>query len=85
MMTSSYAIVVNRMRTIVELPEEQIEALKRLSEQSKLSRAELMRRAVAEFISHHGMDRADEAFGIWKGHKQDGLDYQHRLRGEWDE
>ena len=73
------------MRTIVELPDEQIEALKQLSEQSKFSRAELVRRAVAEFISRRGADRTDEAFGLWQNHKRDGLDYQHKLRGEWDE
>lgn len=73
------------MRTIVDLPDEQVEALKRLSKESRLSRAELMRRAVAEFIRHHGTDGADEAFGIWKNHKREGLDYQCRLRGEWEE
>lgn len=73
------------MRTIVELPDEQVEALKRLSEQSKLSRAELMRRAVAEYLSHYGRGPANEAFGIWKNHPRDGLDYQQQLRSEWDQ
>lgn len=71
------------MRTIVELPEEQIEALKRLSEQYRLSRAELMRRAVAEYIDRHAEEQGGEVFGIWKGRERDGLEYQHQLRSEW--
>jgi len=71
------------MRTIVELPDEQIEALKRLSEQSKLSHAELMRRAVAEYIHRHGTARDNEAFGIWKTRPRDSLGYQQELRSEW--
>jgi metal-responsive CopG/Arc/MetJ family transcriptional regulator len=73
------------MRTIVDLPEEQIQALKRLSEQSKLSRAELTRRAVAEYLRHHQADGIEDAFGIWKNHRRDSLDYQRRLREEWEE
>lgn len=72
------------MRTIVDLPEEQIEALKLLSEQSRLSRAELMRRAVAEYLQHHRVGDTDSAFGVWRGRQRDGADYQHELRGEWD-
>lgn len=72
------------MRTIVDLPEDQIEALKQLSEQSRLSRAELMRRAVAEFLDHHQAKSPDEAFGIWRGREKDSLEYQQSLRGEWD-
>lgn len=73
------------MRTIVDLPEEQIEALKRLSSQSKLSRAELMRRAVAEFLRQHQTEGAEDAFGIWRHRQQNALDYQSALREEWGE
>ncbi len=73
------------MRVIVDLPEEQIEALKHLSEQSKLSRAELMRRAVADYLRRHQMDGVEDAFGIWKNHQRDSLDYQYKLRREWEE
>lgn len=73
------------MRTIVDLPEEQIEALKRLSEQSLLSRAELIRRAVAEYLQHHRTDMTDSAFGIWRHKQRDGLDYQRERRQEWDQ
>ena len=72
------------MRTIVDLPEEQIQVLKQLSKQSRLSRAELMRRAVAEYLQHHHSDQAEDAFGIWRHQARDGLNYQSRLRDEWD-
>ncbi|MDH5786596.1 MAG: ribbon-helix-helix domain-containing protein [Chromatiales bacterium] len=73
------------MRTIVELPDQQIEALKAMSEQQGLSRAELMRRAVAEYLAHHQKTSSENAFGLWKKHGEDGVEYQQRLRQEWDE
>ena len=73
------------MRTIVDLPEKQIQALARLGKRAKLSRAELLRRAVAEYLSRHQSDDEDAAFGLWKTHDEDGVDYQDRLRSEWDQ
>lgn len=72
------------MRTIVELPEQQIEALKAMSEQEGLSRAELVRRAVAEYLARHQAQPGTSAFGIWKERNKDGLRYQDELRQEWD-
>lgn len=72
------------MRTIVDLPEEQIEELKRLSGQTRLSRAALVREAVAEYLQHHPSEPGDEVFGIWRDMPGDGLAYQRRLRDEWD-
>ena len=73
------------MRTIVELPEQQIEALKAMSEQEGLSRAELMRRAVAEYLTHHQGEAGKSAFGLWQERGLDGLSQQQQLRQEWDE
>jgi len=28
-------------------------------------------------------DTPDDAFGLWKGHAQDGLAYQRTIRAEW--
>lgn len=72
------------MRTIVELPDEQIEALKRLSDNMHLSRAELMRRAVGEYLTRHQPQPSDQAFGIWKARPKDALGIQEQLRAEWD-
>jgi metal-responsive CopG/Arc/MetJ family transcriptional regulator len=73
------------MRTIVDLPDEQIEALKALSARENVSRAELVRRALAEFLAHRSTLHDDDAFGLWRRRPEDGLEYQHRLRKEWDE
>jgi metal-responsive CopG/Arc/MetJ family transcriptional regulator len=73
------------MRTIVDIPEEQIQALKILGEIENTSRAELVRRAVAEYLSSRQPDEArDSAFGIWRERGQDGLEYQESVRREWD-
>jgi metal-responsive CopG/Arc/MetJ family transcriptional regulator len=73
------------MRTIVDLPNDQIEALKQMSECVHLSRAELMRRAVAEYLMRHQTHPEDHAFGLWKLHEKNSLDYQERMRREWEE
>ena len=73
------------MRTVVDLPDEQIAALKRLGEHSKLPRAELVRKAVAAYLRNHEPDAGENAFGIWKDDPRDGLDLQRQLRDEWAE
>jgi hypothetical protein len=73
------------MRTIIDLPDRQIDALERISRSRKLSRAELIRQAVESYLKEHLPDR-DEAFGLWKreGIREDGVAYQRRLRKEWN-
>lgn len=72
------------MRTIIDLPEEQIEALKLLAERENASRAELVRRAVADYLAQRAGDGSDGAFGIWRRRGEEGLEYQTRIRQEWD-
>ena len=71
------------MRTIVDLPDEQIRALKRMSESEHSSRAELVRRAIDEYLARHLPEQGDDAFGLWRQRKVDGLTYQKRARDEW--
>ncbi len=73
------------MRTIVELPEQQIEALKILSEREGLSRAELMRRAISVYLRTHLNKNDESAFGLWRQQNEKGLEYQQKLRKEWGE
>ncbi|HBS25959.1 MAG TPA: CopG family transcriptional regulator [Gammaproteobacteria bacterium] len=70
------------MRTIIDLPDAQISRLAELVEQEKISRAELIRRAVSEYLQQHQVD-TDDAFGLWKNREIDGLTYQDRIRDEW--
>ena len=70
------------MRTIVDLPDEQLNALAEVCKRDQISRAEAVRRAVAAYLETR---RADDAssFGLWRG-RADGLEYQRALRDEWD-
>jgi metal-responsive CopG/Arc/MetJ family transcriptional regulator len=72
------------MRTIVDLPEEQLKALASIGKREKVSRAELIRRAVAEYLRRLGSGSTHEAFGIWRDRGEESLDIQNRLRDEWN-
>jgi len=74
------------MRTLVDIPDEQLAELTRLAEREKVSRASLVRRAVAEMLASKRKSRGDgiaAAFGLWADRDEDGLAYQERLRSEW--
>jgi len=73
------------MRTIIDLPAEQVESLDEWCRREGVSRAEAVRRAVAEHLRKHPTGDAKRAFGVWRDMAEDGLAYQERLRGEWDE
>lgn len=72
------------MRTVIDLPDEQIAPLKELASALNVSRAELIRRAVTDYLSRFEPPTDDTAFGIWKQRGEDGLAYQERMRSEWD-
>lgn len=82
------------MRTIVDLPQDQAEAVERLSQDERRACETIIQAAVADYLNDR--DRFSEegraarraammaAFGIWKGRGIDGLEYQRRMRAEWD-
>lgn len=72
------------VRTIVDLPTSQLEALDALCRRDRISRAEAVRRAVAQLVQRERAVDRDQAFGIWRDRRVDGLHYQARLRREWD-
>ena len=73
------------MRTIIDLPTEQVESLDEWCRREGVSRAEAVRRAVAAHLRQHHTSGAKRAFGMWRDMAEDGLAYQERLRSEWDE
>jgi hypothetical protein len=77
------------VRTIVDLPDEQIRALDAYSKKYGISRAEAVRRAVASFLPKRRQRRLDfrndPAFGSWKNRDVDSVEYQRKLRAEWDD
>lgn len=73
------------MRTIVDIPEKQINALDDLGRIRKCSRAALVREAVEEYLVEQAGNQTDKAFGLWKGKGVDALAVQNILRSEWGE
>ena len=71
------------MRTIVDLPDEQLGALARLCEKQKISRAEAVRRAVDRLIKESKPDQKDVGFGIWKHKNIESRRFVEKLRNEW--
>ena len=71
------------MRTTVELPDEQVRQLAEICRRDRVSRAEVVRRAVASYLSSRRLGEQDDLFGAWRARGTDGLDYQRRLRREW--
>jgi hypothetical protein len=71
------------MRTIIDLPDEQISALAALCRRDGMSRAEAIRQAVERFTRAELPRSRDEAFGLWRERAVDGLDYERPLREEW--
>lgn len=71
------------MRTLVDLPERELEQLNILSKARRVSRAELIRQAVAGYLEQNKAG-LDDSFGIWKKKAEDGVKYQERLRSEWE-
>ena len=71
------------MRTLVDLPERELEQLTALSQSRKTSRAELIRQAVAGYLAQNKAG-VEDSIGLWKDRGVDGLKYQETLREEWE-
>jgi hypothetical protein len=71
------------MRTLVDIPDKQLRELTRLGTQKKLSRAAIIREAIASYLAVQTRKKGEDAFGLWGNRKIDGLEYQEKLRSEW--
>lgn len=78
------------VRTIVSIEDEDKAWLDRRAAEEHVSRAELIRRAVRQYREETDRQEVrplhrllEETSGIWKG--EDGLAFQLRMRGEWDD
>ncbi len=69
------------MRALIDVPNDLIDDLDALSKSKKVSRAEIMRRALREYANNNAPK--SEGFGLWGGSQIDGLELQQRLRDEW--
>ena len=74
------------MRTIIEMLDNYVQRLDELKHQRGVSRSELVREAVEQYLQSAAGSADDAAFGLWaEGSRQteDGVAYQRRLRAEW--
>ena len=71
------------MRTLIDLPDAQIQALAALCERVRQPRAAVIREAVAEYLERRTSKPAEAAYGLWGAETIDGLDYQAKARAEW--
>ena len=71
------------MRTLVDIPKSDLDALDRLGQSRRASRAKLIREAVSDLLARNRGSDPDEAFGLWGDSSVDGLDYQRKIRSEW--
>ena len=68
-----------------DLPVSQIDDLALLCQTEKISRAELVRRAVSNYLIENKPTNSN-AFGLWRKHglaRLDGLVWQEQVRSEW--
>ena len=72
------------MRTVIDIPDDQVARLDRLAAESGKSRAALVREALKDLIARREPDLDLNAYaGLWGSAKEDGLAYQERMRAEW--
>ena len=69
------------MRTLIDIPDDDLHRLDSLSRDEKRSRASMVREAITEYLINHEA-ASDSAFGLWGKHG-DGLAYQKKVRSEW--
>lgn len=72
------------MRTLVDIPDEDIEKLDALASRSKRSRAAAIRDAIRLYLVQQGDDRSwiDRGYGLWADRADipDGVEYQRAMR-----
>lgn len=75
-------------RTIVDLPEKDLGLLDEVAEQESISRAAVVREAVAEYVVRKSkapaLPKPLAGFGSLKGYYGDAQAYQDELRSEWE-
>lgn len=71
------------MRIAVDLPEPDLTLLQTAAERQGISRAAFICSAIAAALAPWRATMSHEAFGLWAGHAEDGLEYQKRVRSEW--
>ena len=70
------------MRALIDIPDIHVQALAEIAEKERMSRAALIRVAIANFILARKTPSRVESLGLW-GTGEDGVAYEDRIRSEW--
>jgi predicted transcriptional regulator len=71
------------MQTSIDITELQRQALDDIAKAENLSRADVIRAAIDDYIKRRQRVDINGAFGLWGESGLDGLFYQENVRGEW--
>ena len=71
------------MRTIIELPQEQVTHLDAHCRRENVSRAEAIRRAIDAMLAGRSKADAAGAFGLWRDRSPDAAAELEQLRDDW--
>ena len=71
------------MRTIINLADDQVRQLAEVCRREGVSRAEVIRRAVTYYLDAQCLLDREDAFGLLRDRRIDGLEYERRQRREW--
>jgi hypothetical protein len=72
------------MRVLIDIPEEDLKQVAKVTREQGISRAEFVRRAIKSSLEAKPASSLDKYFGIWADNPEDGLAFQERMRSEWD-
>ena len=74
------------MRFLADISDDDIKWLDEHAAMQGKSRAALLREAVSAYRAEQSKQGIERFFGLWAKHGSDvdGLDYERRMRGEWD-
>ena len=70
------------MRALIDIPDDQVEALAAIAKRERVSRAALIRRAITDLVAANSATARADTLGLWGAH-EDGLAYEDRIRSEW--
>lgn len=70
-------------RILISVSSDAIQRIDALKKIRKLSRAQIIRQAVEDYLDKNAISQHDDTFGLWQNNQVDGLIYQQVFREEW--
>ena len=70
-------------RILIDLSDDVIQRLDNLKQLRNQPRAELLREAIELYLDQQSLSVIRDALGLWGDKKEDGLEYERKLREEW--